>query len=86
MIKFCNRIRKSIFKLHIDQLKRLTLCFSSIEDSETRESVIYFFETLLNAKKDNNLKYIIHFSKYISKINSITLKEKLIEMAKMTAL
>ncbi len=29
--------------IYMDQLKRLTLCFSSIEDSEIRESIIYFF-------------------------------------------
>ncbi len=67
-------------------MRRLAMCFSSIEDSEMRENIIHLLEVFLNTEKSNNLKYIIDFSHYIGKINSIALKDKVMEVVKMGVL
>jgi hypothetical protein len=69
--------------IYLNQMKRLALCAANIESHKDRENLVNFFEILSNVKECNNLKYIMDFSQYISKINSIALKDKIVEVIKV---
>ena len=95
-------------KIYVEQLRKLILFFSTIDNPKVRENFLKIFTKITNiSKKQNknqsknelksiesfikicnkadekNIDYILRFVEYINKINSVVLKDQVIEMVKM---